>query len=300
MSKSVPTLNGIRFYNARAHGRDLDIPEFTTINEQLPLASVVPHQPAPTTRGMQTAEDYNFTTDSQNVFVRYLAIGNRGHFAVNNGEDFKNYDKLATMNGLYGMIPWVVRPANNDLSQSERARYRLRKTMLIAGQLYAAYYLLVIDFGAAIEQNTVTTVNGGIENTYTHVPSQSDLTPTPFVAPISPDNDGSFASSSLIVTIDLTQELQNVRDACALVYGDENKAIISEMAVCSGVDKPVTIAYSDSTTPAISSVPAGAATEAVAVQIVSHIVDCFYVLRTFNTLSITIDVGGSEPLYGTQ
>lgn len=300
MSKSVPALNGIRLYNARAVQRDLNIPEFTTLNEQLPLSAVVPHQPVPVTRGMQIAEDYNFTTDSQNVYVRYLAIGNRGHFAVNNGEDFRNYDKLATMNGLYGMIPWVVRPVSNDLSLSERSRYRLRKTMLIGGSLYAAYYLLAIDFTSAIEQTTVTTVNAGVENTYAHVPSQSDLTPTPFVAPISPDNDGSFATSSLVVNIDLTQDLQNIRDACALIYGDENKAIISEMALCSGVDKPVTVAYSDSTTPAISSVPPGTLTEAVAVQIVSHIVDCFYILRTFNTLTITLDVGGSEPLFGSQ
>lgn len=297
MSRSVATLNSIRLHNALSHGRELDIPEYTTINEIMDDASEIPHQPSPANRAMQFAEDYNFLTDKGNIHIQYLAIGRGGHYIA--ADDFKNYDKLATMNALYEMIPWVVRPIGSDLTLSQRNNYRLRKTLLINGAMYAAYYLRKLDMDSASEQNNVTIIDNGHETTYSHTPTQSDLKPQPYVSPVNPDNDGSFVTSNLIINLDLTvQDIQWIKDGCALIYGDENKAIISEIAVCSGVDKPVTLSYSNSTTPVLSSVAPGALREAVAVQVCAHLVDVVYVLRAMNTLTLTLDVGGSEPLLG--
>ena len=72
-----------------------------------------------------------------------------------------------------------------------------------------------------------------------------------------------------------------------IIYGDENYAIISEIALCSGVDRSVSVQNGSSQL---------SYTEAIAVQ-VSDFVSCFHPMSFLNTsFTLGLDIGAVEPL----
>lgn len=301
MRNIVRTIYGTNLQTASTLRLKVEIPNYSTINEVMGDSDTVPNQPSPKTMGMESAEPYNFEEDSKNNCLQYFVIGNGGHRnmpAPTGGVPYTDVEvHRATDAGLFKMIPFVVRPVTDDLTGVERAKYRLRKTMMINGQLYAAYYARKLNIDAVIPEMTTVTVADGIEYPSTFQPTLANLKPTP--SEINYENDGSFVQVVAALDINFSaQEIRYIREACALLYGSEHYAIISEIGFCSGVDKPVVQRYPNAGTQTPVTVNGGATVEAVAVQL-NTIMSTYYPINYVNDgFSIGFDLGGYDPLFG--
>ena len=272
----------------------------STVNESLTDPLVVPFQPSPPTLGMELTDTYDSLTDTDNLKLRYMVIGNLGHrFVVGPPATTNTVPHAATDCGLYGLIPFVARPVTNDLTSTEREKYRLRKTMTIGGILYAVYYARVIDITAITSSLLLTSIVGGTPVTVSFVPTINNLRPPQPSVGIG--NDGSYLSVSSPIEVNFTDtEVTMLKDACQLIYGDSNYAIISEIGFCTGVEKVVTDKYPNSGTQTPVAVTPNTYYEAVAMQI-NMIASAYYPVASTNAgFDFGFDLGAAEPLYGEE
>jgi hypothetical protein len=222
--------------------------------------------------------------------VGYLAIGNGGH-TVQTGSGglplIKPIQHVATDGALYNHLPFVLRATNNDISPTERAKYGLRKTVTYGGVQYIAYYLKRLVLDSAVVDISLQTINNGVTTTTEFVPSSGNLSPTPPVL----DSQGSNSLTSQYGVVSATLPITFTADECTelinaatIVYGSPDYAIISEMALVSGVDKTVTITGGASFL------------EVVAAQCAAFI-NAFHVIEyTATGLSGNYGLGTNEPL----
>lgn len=222
--------------------------------------------------------------------VGYYAIGNGGHttaMGAGNIPLIRSVEHLATDAALYNHLPFVLRTVDNDLTQAERTKYALRKQITVDSTPYIAYYLKRIDVASGIPQLKLQTTNNGVTSTSTFVPSATNLSPTP--PALSESNVNTLKSQYAIVSqpipFSLTAaEVAEILNAAAIIYGDEAYAVISEMSLCSGEDKAITLAGGD------------VFNEAVAVQCCSFI-STFHMLAASRTgITGTLELGSAEPL----
>lgn len=226
---------------------------------------------------------------------RYWAIGNGGHkFSVGEGGLSKPepLQHRARDAALFNHIPFVLREPSLDLSSGERAKYALRKQITVNGLTYIAYYLKRIDFTGVSAEPLFKTVTDGTTVTTPFQPTTADLNPTP------PDLDpsgvnlptGDYLTVSAKLPLSLTQEecleLLNVAN---LLFGDEEFAIISEVALVTAVDKTVTAGGSGQ--------PTFNFNEVIAAQVASFVNTFFPAKFSNNGINILLDVGATEPLF---
>lgn len=232
--------------------------------------------------------------------MAYLAIGNGGHKFSNGANGIAKNEIIQhrpTDAALYNQIPFVIRNLDNDIAPADRALYAHRKLLTVNGANYYAYYLkrmILDDVVVQMDYKTVVTdpVSGTVTtNVTTFTPNTSNLSPTP------PDivnngtnvTTGDYVSSTAKVPFTLTDtditELLNVSN---VLYGDESYAIISEIALCSGVDRIYTLDYLG-----INS----NYKEALFVQ-VTNFISVFYALQFSNGgIDTLLDVGATQPLF---
>jgi len=227
----------------------------------------------------------------------YLSFGNGGLTAdISADGTLVMMPKIykADSASLYNPIPLILRAIGDDITPDRRAKYAGRRVESRNGVSYIAYYLKRIDKSQIKAGMFLTTVVNGVKNTVPFVPDSSVLHP---VAPVISNPgvitaDGTYISASapLNVVLDAldTEELLNVFD---IIYANPNAAIISEMAICSGLDKSITI-----TDPGGSQFTMN---EAIAVQ-VNDLVNIGAPLQ-FNADGVTfsIDIGATEPLFSS-
>lgn len=296
----VRTVYGSALQTAKQLGIAHDVPDLASLNRALDYDQVVPHQPTLVTQGMEVVAPYIADDDTIAQTLQYFCIGNGGHRTVAGPVNGVPYTApiphRASDAGLYNLIPFVVKPVAADLTDLERSIYRLRKTMLIDGTLYAAYYLRQLDIASATADATEVTVVGGVSYPIEFIPTLNNLTPP--IPPIGSANNGSYLQVSATINVTFSaQEVQWLKDACALVFGDENYAIISEIGLCHGVEHPVTAVY-----PATGSQVAVAVSttnvECVGVQVACHISTYYPVIYTNAGFDFTLELGATEPLFG--
>lgn len=228
--------------------------------------------------------------------ARYFAIGNGGHkFTVGNGGLSKPepLQHRARDAALFNHLPFVLREPSNDLTQAERQRYALRKQITAPnGLTYIAYYLKRIDFTGITAEMQYKTVRDGVETTTPFTPLESDLNPTP------PDLDpsgvnlptGDYLTTSARLPLSLTQQdCQELLNVANILYGDEEFAIISEVAYVSAIDQIVQAGGSGQ--------PSFQFNEVIAAQVCSFINTFFPVKFSNNGVNILLDVGATEPLF---
>lgn len=302
MRAIVRTIFGIQVQTALNLGLQLTMPQHSTINELMTDSDVVPFQPSPATLGMEFAEAYDMATDSHNIREQLLVIGNKGHRSAPGGtsgiDTMEAVPHLATDTGLFGMIPFVIRPFSDDLTTTQRAVYRLRKTMWYNGELYVAYYGRKLAINSVIPEMTITDVANGVKQTRPFVPSIANSKPKPRI--IDGEGDGSYVES--VANVELlfgAQEVQWLEEVGQILFGDPNKGLISELAFCSCVDKSVTRRYPGSGTQNPINVPPGERFEAVGVQ-VNTFVSTFLTPNLNGGFSGTYNLGGNDPLYQTS
>lgn len=70
---------GASIQTAKYLGAQHDILPNTTVNQSLTDPLVVPFQPSPVSLGMEVVDSYDALTDTNNLYLRYMVIGNKGH-----------------------------------------------------------------------------------------------------------------------------------------------------------------------------------------------------------------------------
>lgn len=260
------------------------------------LLDIPPSYPANSTLNQKFGiQNGVLPTQDERPYLGYYCIGNRGHQLVVGGEGIPKPEPVqhrATDAALYGHIPFVLREITDDLTSVERARYALRREETHGGETYVAYYLRRLDLTNVTPIMNHKVVTDGVEVTSPFVPNSSNLNPTPPEIVNTGVNvtNGEYVSASAILTLSLTEadalELINV---AKVLYDDEYYSIISEIGLCTGIDKVVQVTSSLGGTFNFN--------EAIVTQIASHI-PAMIPLKFSNTgTDVTLAVGATEPLF---
>ena len=223
----------------------------------------------------------------------YIGIGNKGadYDVTTSGYVLTTpLPHLPRHASLYNFLPFVVRDINNDLSPTERLKYRLRVPMTIGSGQYVAYYLRALTIENIIPAVELRNVNDGTITTNTFTPALSDLSPVPpDLSNVNLNNpNGDYLVSTAKVTFTLNQQdINEILNACDIIYGDPRYAVINEIALCTGLDKVLQGTFGAT----VSNY-----TDIIAAQIAAFISQ-YHALTTNTTqVEILFDLGSVEPL----
>lgn len=280
MENSTRTVYGSYIQTCLLLGIPPTYPENSTLNEKFGiLAGTLPSQ-------------------LERPKLGYWAIGNRGHQNVIGAEGIAKTEPVqhrATDAAGYGHIPFVLRAVNDDLTTVERAKYALRKEITVDGSVYIAYYLKRIDMTGVVPKMENKVVTGGVEVVTPFVPNSSNLNPTPPVVNNNGVNvvDGEYVTASARLDLSLTEsDIQELLNMAKILYGDEGFAIVSEVMLCTGVDKAIQVSTQFGGTFNFN--------EAIGVQVASHIYAHVPAKFSNQGSDINVAVGATEPLYALQ
>lgn len=231
--------------------------------------------------------------DSDRPAMLYVGIGNGGHRMVvgSNGigkpEIIQHTPRHAA---LYNQLPFILRLPSEDLTPVERAKYRLRRLETHDGITYVAYYLKKLDMTNTVPQLELRTVTDGVTNSTVFSPTIADLNPTPpAINPggvLTTTGDYIAATGKVPFTMD-ANEVAEFLNVANIIYGDEGYAMISEIALCSGVDRTVVGDFNGSSS---------GYTDSIGVQIMNFIGQFVHVPSNNSGIDIEFDVGSVEPL----
>jgi len=223
--------------------------------------------------------------------LKYMGIGNGGHRTIAGANSISRpvpVQHRSTDAALYNHIPFVLRKLNNDLTASQKQKYAMRRIEQHGGENYAAYYLKRVDFSAAIAQMTYNAVVNDVVTKTPFIPTASNLNPVPPDLTQTGSNvtTGDYVTDEALVAFVLSSiDAQEVIDAMNIINGDTGYAIISEMNLCTGIDKTISIENGANFSEAI-----GCQTAMIANM---------FVPLDFNTGGVEMDitVGATEPLW---
>lgn len=279
MRKITPTIYGSKLQTSLLLGLPFTIDTNSTLNEKFDIqAGVAP-------------------PNNELPRVRYLAIGNGGHTVVSGGDGIPYTSPLthrARDAALFNHLPFVLREVTNDLTISERGNYGLRREETHNGKQYYAYYLKRLPIAEeTLAEMHYTSVEDGVSTTTPFVPTTADLNPEPPELPSTGviTSNGDYLSASAIIPIDFAaKDVNELINVAKIIYGNENLALISEFALCSGADRTV------------SGQGAGGTQfnykEAVGVQVAMHVTAYYPVGFTNEGFEFKLQVGKTEPLIG--
>lgn len=184
----------------------------------------------------------------ENVYptIKYLAIGRGGHANISgsNGADkSRNLEHDITDAVLKEHIPFLVTQIINGVEVgvtiAERAGLRMRKVFEKNGNTYVAYYVKVINIDSARPTKTVFHTENSVTTSTPYIATPAQLAPVMY-----PPSNGETVestskhiSSSINLSMNLDKtDINNIIDACLIIYGDAEMATISEVALVSGID----------------------------------------------------------------
>ena len=180
---------------------------------------------------------YNLFPDRHPTTVpmlRYFGIGIRGYQNTDGNQGARPFNPKATDMDLYTPIPIRCVPATNDLTQTERQRYRMRVRATYNGVEYICYYLKTIVW----DPNHVELVQKDTEDVETpYALDPSNLSPEPPTFEVGGSIDTNL--NRVIVRATGVCEITGaeVMEAVNVIYGaDISKARISEMGFYTGCD----------------------------------------------------------------
>lgn len=230
--------------------------------------------------------------------VRYMVIGNMGHYTVkaaDGSDETANVLHRSNDAALYNGIPFVVREPNNDLPADRRDTYCLRTQETYFGKPYIVYYGRRINMTGVQPQLLEITVIDGVLTTTQYVPTVNDLNPVPPAIPNTGTVIGSnkTISASAIVKVNLSaEEVREITNAHRIRTNSNRSPIISEIGLCSGVDKTVNASSSGG--------PSFQYKEVIACQVNVFISTNHPIGYNSNGLNLTFDIGGVEPTLGSN
>lgn len=275
MESTVRTIYGSHIETCRRLNRPFNVLPNSTLNQKFSLFENT--LPAP----------------NEYPVMGYIAIGNKGASYEVTSDNYVLTTPLPHLPrdaSLYNFLPFVMRNAENDLDSTERMKYRLRVPMVVNGTNYIAYYLKTLPIANVIPTVELRNVNGDSITSAVFTPSVSNLSPTP--PDISTTNlnnpSGDYLVSTVKVDFVLDQvDINNIMDACTILYGDPRYAVISEIALCTGVDKVVQGTFGGVTSNY---------TDTIATQVAAFISQYHALSPSTTEVRITLDIGAVEPL----
>ncbi len=310
------TAIGASIQTSRGLGLKHNIQDFTTLNQAINERTIIANLPEPITMGMEVLPVYDYQTDSDLLSSQYLCIGNGGHKVITGGNSTGTGSSVnngttnaipftvpvehqATDTGLYNMIPFLGRTVAKGLTIAERRDYGLRRTIMKNGELWEFYFARKLKRDRLTPTINITHVVDGESSTAEFVPTINNL------KPVHPTEDTSYNGSYATVTVPVEvvwdeRQIQDIRDACRVLYGTENVAIISELSICSGVEKPIVQKYPNSGPQTPVNVATNTFFEAVACQVVMHITTYIPINFSEREYKLEMDFGATEPLYGVK
>lgn len=277
MEKTVRTIAGNYLQTVLLERLTYEMKEFTTLNEKFGIMA------------------NTYPNVGEIPAARYFAIGNGGHtFTAGAAGRYKPelFQHLPDHLALFNQLPFVLRETTNDLTAVQRQNYGLRRAETHNGVNYIAYYLRRIDMTGVKAEMLSKKIVDGVATVTPFIPTSANLNPQPPLLSPSGVNvtTGDYLTASAKTPVKMTPfEIAELINVANILYADPGMAIISELAVVSGIDRVIQVADS-------GQVPF-AFTEVIAAQIVTHIQQ-FYVAQ-FNNEGIdqTLDVGATEPLF---
>ncbi|MDD2819427.1 MAG: hypothetical protein PHN51_11625 [Candidatus Nanopelagicales bacterium] len=226
-------------------------------------------------------------------YLGYLGIGNKGasyEIAPGGFQLTSPVPHLPRHSSLYSMIPFVARHVDDDIPAIERSRYRMRVITPIGGENYVVYYLRVLDMASVTPSLVIRNVASDVITDDIFSPTSSDLSPThPIISnPNLNTPDGDYLVTTAKSTFTLNQaDIVNIREACQLIYGDPRYANITEVALCTGIDKPLTGSFGGTTS---------TYTEVIAAQVAAFVHQSHNLTETSTEVRLTVNVGNVAPL----
>lgn len=276
MNKIVRSVYGAYFQTCQLMKVPMVLKPFSTLNDKLNINQDI------------------LIGDSDKPSLDYVCIGNGGHISAAgpDGISFlKNVFHKPTDASLFNHLPFVLRLPQDDLSTPERLKYRLRRLETHDGIVYVAYYLKLLDKSATVPQLELRTVSDGVTTSTTFVPSIANLNPTP--QPLNTSSgvittNGSYVAVTSKVPFILTpNDILEYLNVCNIIYGTDDLSMITEIGLCTGVDKTVvgnfnglSIGYTD----------------AIGVQIANFIATTFFAKANNDGINWLFDIGSVEPL----
>ncbi len=166
--------------------------------------------------------------------LRYFGIGIRGYQNTDGNQGARPFSPKATDMDLYTPIPIRCVPATNDLTQTERQRYRMRVRTTFNGVEYICYYLKTIVWDPS-HVELVQKDTDDVETPYALDPSNLNPEPPSF------ETGGSIDTNLNRVIVRATGVCEitgaEVNEAVNVIYGaDVSKARISELGFYTGCD----------------------------------------------------------------
>lgn len=211
----------------------------TLLGSQLGLSTLLP---------VEFESNYEFTLNNnlqiqpnvapaQTPRLRYFGIGINGCYNATDTNLVSAYNPQRTDMNLYQLVPIRCRPVDEDLSEAERANYRLRKRVTLNGNQYYLYYLKLLSFSEGVKFKRIDPATGREE---AYELNSSNLNPTP----VKPSTDTvlttdiakivAYCVANVNVTADEMLEYINVA-----YNGDARYARVSEIGFFTGDDKLV-------------------------------------------------------------
>lgn len=231
--------------------------------------------------------------DSDKPSMRYVTIGNGGHRMVTgtNGIGRPEVIQHTPRNAaLYNHLPFILRLPHDDLAPIERAKYRLRRLETHDGVTYVAYYLKLLNMTNTVPQLELRTVVDNITTATVFNPTIADLNPTPPAlnsgGVLTTTGDYIAATGKVPFTM-VSNEIDEFLNVANIIYGDDGYAMISEIGLCSGVDRTVMGDFNGASI---------GYTDAVGVQIINFISKFIHAPSNNAGINIEFDVGSVEPL----
>lgn len=275
MEKSVRSALGAKLQTAQKFGKPITIEPNSTLNQKFGVAT-------------------DMTPDvGDNVFVKYLGVGIGGHrseVGTNNRVKFVSIPHQPQDTALYDQIPFLMRPIDDDLTPGERIKYRLRSVITVNGVKYAAYFLRVLDLSETVPSLEFRTVNNGVITSTPWVPTLANLNPVkPLLNPnqVMTTGDDYIAASARIPVSFTASDATELLNVGNILFGDPGYIVISEVCLCSGIDKVITGDFNGT--------PVGY-TEAIGVQINDFLSTFFAPEFQSQGMQFNMDAGSIEPL----
>ena len=247
-------------------GKPFEALENTTLNEKFGVASKIN------------------LDDGEYPEIKYYVIGVGGNDFIKGNQGY-NYSSHSPIDAaLFQHIPFVMRPVNNDLLESEKTQYRMRVIEEINGVEYACYYLKLIP-NIELRDYFFEVMHDGDKDILSPYNNKTDklLNPTPRDRKpgVEIANTAKYITKLAKLEFSLYKdELEEVQDVLELRGLTDRK--LTEIGVCTGMDKVI-----------------DDVTQATNVQVGYHIdvnLDLSIELQHDTNILRAIEIGGTEPI----
>ena len=271
------TIYGAALQTAQMLGIPLVIPANSTLNEKLSIQ-------ANATLGL-----------NERPIVKYMTIGISGHRARVGSDNIPLIESIQhepTDAASYRMLPFAVRLPDNDIPSQYATRYALRRLETINSVQYIVYYMRRLDYTNVNLQMQKKTVNNNTTTSVEFVPNSDNLNPIPPALSNSGVNTitAQYVNVSAPVSVMLdTFDATEILNAAQIIYGSEDYAFISEIALCSGVDRSVTVTDPGNVSKTYS--------EVIAAQVHTHINALQPLTSQRDGFTAVLDIGAVEPMF---